>query len=247
MAGLFCLGFSACSKEKKEQTDKDVKIWSAVNSEKILQTGVAKDTEAKLSFHTLKGDIESAQFIFTPSKHVSSFNFTMNDVKTESGETIPSSAFEVYAEKYITVRIPTSRNTIAGNYPDAIVPIKNYIAKREANVEEGKNQGVWVNLNVPKTAKAGEYQGSGTLTLDGTEYKIPIYVKIYDLEMPENIHTVSSFYLDTSMIGLGENMTATEEMKETYYLFMRDKRACVRNIPKYESVNVRYKFCIGRS
>lgn len=240
LASIFSMGAVACNGGGSAD-NLHVTVWSASNSEKILQDSEIGAGEGKLIFNTFKGDVESAQLIFTPKSYVSSFDFEMCDVKNAYGVTLSKDLFEVYAQKYITVTVPTNKNSKGGYYPDAIVPLQNYLLKREGKVEENENQGLWVNLNVPKDAIAGVYTGTAKLTVNSKKINVPVSVTVYDLDMPEEIHTVSSFYLDTSMIGIGENKTATPEMKKLYYDFLVKKRANARNIPGYEGVNIKYK------
>lgn len=231
--------FSACgSSESKKPIE--VSVWSAVNSEKIMQDATKGNGEKKITFNTFKGDVESAQILFTPNQDVSSFDFEMGDVKNADGDILSSSLFEVYAQKYVNVSIPTSISCLAGYYPDALVPLKNYRLKREGKVSKDCNQGIWINLNVPTDAKAGEYIGNAVLTVQDQKIDIPVSVYVYGIDMPTEIHTVSSFYLDVSMIGIGEGKSVTDELKETYYKFLMKKRANVRNIPAYSGVNQRY-------
>lgn len=221
--------------------DPSVKVWSAVNTEKIMQDDEEaknKGLESKLVFNTFKGDVEAAQLLFTPGEDVSSFNFEMCDIKNSKGDTLSADLFEVYAQRYIEVSIPSSKACIAGFYPDALIPLKNYVLKRENKVKAGNNQGLWINLNVPADAVSGQYHGNAKLTVNGSDITVPVTVNIFNVEMPSEIHSTSSYYLEMSMIAKDES-APVDELVKLYYDFFVNKRANLRDIPGYR-INTTY-------
>ena len=191
--------------------------------------------------NTFKGDVESGQIIVNPDKDVEKFNFSVNGLTREGGsETLASDLFEIYAERYIEVTQSTSGNTYFGWYADALVPIKKYAAKRDNKIKKGNNQGIWINLNVPVDAVPGTYKGNGTLTLDDETIDVPMTVNIYNIDMPEEVHAVTSFRIDEGMIPVGEGKAVTPELAENYYNFVVSKRVTPRDLPGYSGVAQKY-------
>lgn len=229
------IGIASCSDET-EDTPKtsNVNVWYPVNTVKVLQDDDPINDFSKLTFTTFKGDVESAQLIFTPEKDVASFNFTMNDVKNSSGDKITADKFEVFVQKYIEVVIPSSKNSFTGVYPDALIPMRNYTLKRENRVKAHNNQGIWVNLNVPTGCKEGVYEGTGTLTIDDQTITIPVSVKVYNITMPTEIHSVTSSYIEQAQLSKGEiGSKIDESLIQLYYDFLVSKRSNARNVPRY--------------
>lgn len=224
----------------KAQEASKVVVWSAPNTKVVMQDEPKGDGEAEVSFYTFKGDVESAQLLFTATADVDSFNFEMGDVTNENGDVLSSDLFEMYVQRYIWVRRPTSNGCLAGNYPDALVPLRNYCIKKENKVSKDCNQGLWFNLNVPADAKAGTYTGTWFLTVEEETIDIPVSVTVYDIDMPQEIHTVSSFYFQPSHISTEEGKDLDMELQKLYYDFMVKKRANVRDIPGYFSINMRH-------
>ena len=190
--------------------------------------------------NTFKGDVEGGQIIINPDRDVNKFNFVMKDLSLEGGsEKLTSDLFEVYAERYINVYQSTSGNTYTGWYPDALVPMKNYAAKRDNKISKGDNQGIWINVNIPKDAVPGTYNGVGELTLDDEKIEVPMTVNVYDIDMPEEVHAVTSYHIHVNMISKFDK-PATDEYKAVYYEFALSKRITPICFPDYSSVNMVY-------
>ncbi len=178
------------------------------NTESIQQDATVTNRFDALTFISGKNETESAQMILKPSADVASYQLTMNELRSESGAVIPASAFEVYVQHYITVDYAKNGAAVisgwsvqdpeayvngpTGIYPDALVPMHSKIITGENTISAGKNQGIWVNLNVDKSFAAGTYTGNATLTVDGKNVQIPVSVTVYDVTVPDEVHTRSS-------------------------------------------------------
>lgn len=207
-------------------------IRALSNAENLMIDADIGGRSAALDFNALKGDIESAQLVFKAKENISSFDFVMGDAVHTDGKTkLSADMFEVFAEKYLETEIPSSDSALVGSYPDPLVPIAGYKSRRENRVSKGENQGLWVNLNVPKDALAGSYTGEAVLTLNDQKIKIPVNVKIYNAAMPEEIHSRSLFYLDDSMLVKYEG--GSEEIRKKYYDFFVKYRANLAILPGY--------------
>jgi len=239
-----CLAFSLCGCSSGSNSVKSgelADVWSLSNAEYVLREDGKRIGVGEMVFDTFKGDVESAQLMLTANESIGSFMLEMGDLTLLGGNRkLSKELFEVYAEKYIEVTVPSSDKTAIGFYPDALIPINKYAARRENKIAKGDNQGIWVNLNVPTDIYSGKYTGEAVLTLNGEKTNIPVTVTVFDIEMPEEIHSASSFFMEVSLIGAGETVTVTDELKKAYYDFMVKKRANLRNIPGYYSNGVVY-------
>ena len=110
-----------------------------------------------------------------------------------------------------------------GFYPDALVPLENFKILHHNSIDAGQNQGIWINANIPADQAAGFYTGNGVLNIDGTEYNVPIELKVYDVVMPEQNHQPSSFAIWYDQIVYGEG-TYSAELADAYFWFLVDKR-----------------------
>ena len=231
LTAAFLFGAVACEGNVPEVVS-ETKVGFCANSQNVMREESFSGGDFVLN--TFKGDVESGQIIINPKDDVERFNFKVNDLTREGGsEKLTSDMFDVFAERYIEVIQSTSGNTDTGWYPDALVPIKNYVAKRDNKIKKGENQGIWINLNVPKDAVPGKYVGAGELTLNDEKISVPMTVNVYNIDMPEENHVKTAFYLDTSSMTSGEGKSITEELFETYYEFALSKRISTLLLPGF--------------
>ena len=201
-----------------------VKLWWAYNTENLMQDfEYDYDRDSTLRLYGIKGDVESIQLMVTPDKDVIEYDFTMGDIAAQSGAVISADCFEIYAEHYMEVMSSYNPNSFFGNYPDALVPLENYRFRRYNSINAGKNQGIWLNVNIPADAEAGTYTGEGKLTLDGKEYAIAVELTVYNVTMPEEVHPQSSYLIWYDFAASGEG-SADQEIYESYFWFMANKR-----------------------
>ena len=201
-----------------------VKLWWAYNTENLMQDITYDyDRDSTLRFYGIQGDVESIQLMITPDKDVFDYDFTMGDITAQNGAVISADCFEIYAEHYMEVMSSYNPQTFFGYYPDALVPLENYRFRRYNSIYAGKNQGIWLNLNIPTDAQAGLYTGEGKLTLDGQEYTVPVELTVYNVTMPEEVHAESS-YLIWYDYAAREEGDASPQMYDSYYWFLADKR-----------------------
>ncbi len=250
-AGLF----GGCTNESnKEGTEGEyATVWSALSTEKYMQlykeeaSKAAFDarmgkTEAKLDFVGMKGETQSAQLMITANKYIKGFDLDVSDLTDASGNKIAAENIKVYAEKYVEIYAPFVNQSKhgeiyysdAGFYPDALVPIEAYQMRREDRIEEGHNQGIWVDVEIPSTAVAGEYTGTFKLTLADTTMDIPVSLKTYNLTMPEEVHSKTMFNIWYEQIGYGEGDNMDKNTNQVYYDYLLEKRLCSGNVnPNY--------------
>lgn len=214
-----------------------VQLWHAYNTENLMQDiaypELAENRDYKLKMYGIRGDVESAQLMITPEKVVYDFEFEMQDLTGPEGAILSKDQFEVYAQWYVYVEGTYNSDSYYGYYPDALVPMMNMKQQDENRIEPGENQGIWLNLNIPEDAVAGQYSGNGILTLDSRTYEIPVEVTIYDATMPEVVHPRSCFLIwyDYMQRAEGKNSGA---MAQAYFDLLVKKRC----MPMYPEASI---------
>ena len=207
--------------------DSGVKLWYAYNTENLMQDleyeDLMEERDYTLRMNGIRGDVESIQLMITPDNNVVSYDLKMVDLTNENGDTFAASNFEVFAEWYIEITESYNNDAYYGFYPDAIVPMENYKALHHNSIQAGMNQGIWINANIPTDQAAGFYTGNAILNLDGVEYNIPVELKIYNVEMPEENHWPSSYAIWYDHIAYGEG-TYNDDLAMEYFWFLVDKK-----------------------
>ena len=83
-----------------------------------------------------------------------------------------------------------------GWVPDCLIPFSAPPGKGGApfSIEGNNNQGVWVDILIPKNAAAGTYKGQTTVTISDKVFAtIPISLKVYDFTIPDSSHIYNMF------------------------------------------------------
>lgn len=223
--------FAACNNDEQPAgeaaSNEAIKLWYGYNTDNFMQDleyeDEMEDRDYTLRMHGIRGDVESIQLMITPSVNVVSYDFTVGDLKSEDGTVFSAENLEVFAEWYVEVTESYNMDAYYGFYPDALVPLENFKILHHNSIDAGQNQGIWINANIPVDQAAGFYTGNGVLNIDGTEYNVPIELKVYDVVMPEQNHQPSSFAIWYDQIVYGEG-TYSAELADAYFWFLVDKR-----------------------
>jgi len=216
------------------------------NTETYQQTEELVSAFDALTFVSARNEVESAQMILKPTFDISSYKLTMGDLYNANGNVIPATAFEVFAQHYVTVTgtgnggtqitNPETGETFwnaehestagpEGTFPNQLIPQNASIEKSENTVVSGNNQGIWVNLKVTDFAP-GTYTGNAVLNVNGTDLLIPVSVTVYDVAVPEENHIKSSFQIWWDQLGYllyGENEIQASD-RENYINYLHSKR-----------------------
>ena len=162
-----------------------------------------------LRFKAAANERESAQMILTGAGSYTNFKMQLDgdlemdgDLETSAGITIPKSNFEIYYEHYVD-EVADCEITDSGRYPDALIPsamatdTRIPVSKRPTNFtinSTKKNQGFWFTINVPNGQEPGFYranlQFSYTLNGSASTYEIPVFLTVFDFELPDKTENV---------------------------------------------------------
>lgn len=221
------------------------RLWWAYDSENILRKEAVKtdrllSSNNRISFIGIKNETESGQL------QVSSYSSVIRDVNflpatlynvDGTGVTFSADNFEVLWAKYQWLHGQTAEAGKVGykgngDYPDALVPLKNIIDADENYIEANCNQTIWINVHIPKTAQPGIYTGDAKLILDGAVYNVPMRVVIYNVTMSDTLHARSLFGIWYDQVAIGEGDVPEKNnalMKNNYVKFAEDHRINVTN------------------
>lgn len=234
--------FSACAcNTPDEDTAHSVEVWTAKGTEKLLRDVdySSRYGTTTLSIKAFKNEYESAQIMIS-SQGAYDYEVTVAALTNENGDVLSADSFALYHQKYINVtkiRDDNSPTNTVGYYPDALIPMGNAVAYGETKIT-GKNQGVWVTLNVPKEQPAGNYTGAFKVKVNGETFNVPVDVTVYDYVLSDEVHSKSSFSIGYEYLGWGELDTSVE-MQEAYYEALLEYRLNGQHLPGNEMVYVR--------
>lgn len=175
----------------------------------------APGSETKARIAAARGEYESFQIVAHGAPNgLTNVNVEVSDLKDAAGHTIPKSAFTLYREKYMQVTSSspnwkgTNQPMAPGWYADALIPFLNPATGKPPegaalkavpfDVKAGNNQPIWVDLLVPRSAAAGNYTGTYTVTSAQGKYSGEIALKVWNFEVPVTPTLQSSFLFFTA-------------------------------------------------
>lgn len=173
--------FPLVSCKQNENLEKSVDVWAKEGHIKVFADKEYDETFRRMlavNIGACKNEYEASQIILTAnSGTVSFYDLEICDLKNADGDILSKENIKIYNQKYIQLDSVTYENTLGtGWYPDALLPFDVAVEYGENKVEEGNNQGVYIETYIPKDAKAGVYSGTFTLNVDEEKYDVPVKV-----------------------------------------------------------------------
>ena len=233
-----CISLTGCKTGSKTG---DTHIWWSYAAENLISDWDYFDASLEenepymkrdktLRFNCMKNENEGVQLMISPNKYIQSFDFELPDVTGPNG-TITKDNFSVAVAYYMNIDFSNERLCLSGLYPDALVPLNRYKARRLNYIEGGYNQALYINLKTNENTPAGEYKGTGKLIIDGETIDIPFEVNVYDATMSNANHIKSCFLIWYELIVNGEKKNAGPEMNQKYFDFLVTKRLSPGELP----------------
>ena len=220
MAIALCLAVvfssASCDGGEKGSVGK-MTVKTALTTQKITRDAdIFKLTEGAVEISGAKGETDSGQFIVRCDENVKSYDVKISDF-VSGEERIASENVEICKQVYTYCSSGRYTGTLAaGYYPDAIIPIEYIKTAGEDVIEKGKNQGFWLNVDIPVDAVAGVYAATVTMTYNQTgEITVPVSLKVYDFTIDElpSFNSVLSIYQDWLHYG---ELTDSDEKYNDY-------------------------------
>lgn len=210
-------------------------LWTALDSENVLQeeaipSGRQLTSSNPLQVESVKNSVESMNLQLRAKQDLQEVNFFPATLTNENGNRLSAECFETLWAKYVycgdgTNEIGKEGYKGKGHYPDALVPMQNIIEADENRISKNCNQTIWINVHIPKDAKAGTYTGNAKIIFSGAEYKVPMKVKIYNVTLSDKLNSRSMFgcWRDQIEKGMGTDHFYAE-VRNNYYKFAEDHR-----------------------
>jgi hypothetical protein len=162
------------------------------------------------SISAARGEYESFQIVANGAANgLNNVNVTVSDLKGPDGQIIPKTNVTLYREKYVYVD-KASPNHGGSNkplgpgwYADGLIPFTDpatgkplsgaQLAAVPFDLKAGKNQPIWVDVLVPRTAAAGTYTGTYTVSSNQGNTTGNISLKVWNFTLPAKPALKSAF------------------------------------------------------
>ena len=166
-------------------------LWPSDALTKVLRSEAPEGGgERVLRIRGARGEVVSAQAVFRPRRSADAVSASVTDLTAVTGgATIPASVVSTRWVRYIDI----NRNT--GGIPD-----DELVAKAPSSlpdpfwegaaipVEADRAQPIWIEVHVPRDARAGEYHGTLTVSAGANTWEMPVHLGVWDFAVPDERH-----------------------------------------------------------
>jgi hypothetical protein len=199
-----------------------VRVWQAPVEEKVRRDVALPASAPGVSFVHLtaaRGETEPFQVILWPQAGDTLVGAAFSDLNGPAGSTIPGASFTAREVAYLNVTKPTDVPYFRGETPDPLPLLRPPLA-----LEAGRQQPLWFDVRVPDSAPAGEYRGTLRLRFAAAAaVDIPLRLRVWDFEMPEERHVRTAYGLDLGAIDRYHNLRGRrEDRRQVLRMYLRD-------------------------
>ena len=114
-----------------------------------------------------------------------------------------------------------------GWIPDALIPFQatpgnvDWIGGAPFAIGAGRNQGVWIDITIPRDAPSGSYRGTIRVCEgDRTTFRVPLVLEVYNFTLPDSTHFRSFCHFLPSLLerhpGIKNNSSSYWKLLTTY-------------------------------
>jgi hypothetical protein len=163
-------------------------LWGMDPLTKVMRNAAPPTDQAPACLEGARGEIVSGQVAFRPAADAKSVSAAVTDLKN-GGQSVPAACVAVRWVRYIDI----DRNTDG-------VPADELVARAPCSIPDpywegptvdvaaGIVQPLWIEIDVPRSALAGEYSGTLTFRWDGGSASLPIKLTVWDFDLPTAPH-----------------------------------------------------------
>jgi len=173
-------------------------IWNAPPSEKILKTYQPPVSTQPLLIHAARGEFEPIQLVV---RSISEQNLpvSVSSLTHSNGITsLPASQIQLFRVDYVPVSQIADFYGRQTDLPDPLYPISN---GQQVVFPAGKNQPLWIRVEIPSNAPAGIY--SGSIKIGSATVPLSVEVWPFSVLKHEGLETTLGFDWDLVMETYG--------------------------------------------
>ena len=184
-------------------------LWWASSGWKVSQTRPSPEKKGEaILIRAAKNEAEAAQLVIRPAKALKGFSAKAEALAGPGGAKIPAERIEILRVRYLMVTQPTDATGCVAPWPEPLPPLAGKI-----DLEEGKNQPLWIRVKVPKDAKAGTYTGKIVLSAEDYAAEAPIKVEVFDFALPDRMTCQSAFGFSPGEVWRYQKLEKAEDRR----------------------------------
>ncbi len=201
---------------KRLKAPKGCLLWWCVGARKVSLTREAPEAASEaINFAAARREHQAMQLIVVPQKP-GTMKVRVTDLRGHHGAIIPASAISLREVAYVPITTPTDNIGLAGEWPDPLPPLP-------ANWRPvpDRNNPIWITLNVPENARAGDYTGFILLqSSSGWRAKAQVRCHVWNFTLPKHTALRSGFGVDVGTIQQYFHIKSKTALEKEWALFM---------------------------
>lgn len=199
--------------------------WTMSALDKVFKTDSTRTLQTT-ALKAARNEHEAFQVVLRADKTaLSSVTVKAGDFVSGSGSRIPASNVSIYKESYIYLPGPGK------DYPDPLPPYTAPFA-----MTQGQTQPLWIDVYVPKTAAAGDYNGTVTISTSNAGTQVaPVTLHVYNFTLPDTPKCATAFALRDGEVYTQHHVTPgsaqANALIRKYYDFCLSRGVSTNGIP----------------
>lgn len=236
---LFLFAFVFTSLQLSGQTKKaSFNVFAVADLYKIFEDGYnLPPSRDSVYLFGIKGEVVSGQCVVLARKDLANVRVEISTLRSQSGDEISADNLEWNFVGYIplTENAPNQPADILVRQAPARFP-DFLMADRELNISKGVTQAIWLTINIPYGVETGIFHGNVLVKSADGEQILPVVLKVYPLQMPEERHLKIAEWFTTrhfkSLHGIQEAYSKEWfDMLKVYAENLVDHRQNVFQVP----------------
>jgi hypothetical protein len=190
---------------------KGATLWTTTTMDKVLREAAPPTaTGSGIELSAAKNEFEPFQIVV----HADAAGEAKLSLSSFSG---PGTIGDVEIRRvgYVKIAKPSDPGSIpSGEVPDPLYPTSFGASE---SVPAGQNQPFWITVRVPKTAVAGDYTATLTVTVAGVAQDVPVKLHVYDFALPDASSFDGNWNSSFEALGGGASLDAVQSLKDFFF------------------------------
>jgi Domain of unknown function (DUF4091)/Family of unknown function (DUF6067) len=186
----------------------------------------------EINITAARNERESFQLNLMPfGRAMQNITIELKELTGESGKKIALENIELSLVDYNNIKYQASYATEkTGWYPDPLLPVEKSFELAGTEI----NRPLWITINVPANAAAGNYKGTIAVTANNETCNVAVHLKVYGFELPLESHLKTHTWNE---IGNMQDFYNVNELPIDWYLNYCDVLLKNRLNPSFAGVN----------
>jgi hypothetical protein len=212
----------------------DLSWWTTHSLEKVLPAH-PPGARRPVSLHAARNEFEAFQLVLRArSGPIGGVDVEATELVSASDNSIAARHVAVYLERFLPLRVPSSRRGGVGEWPDPLVPrVDTYTGERRGGfpfeLQPGRNQPLWIEVYVPPATVPGVYRGTVRVSVGGAESAlVPVELRVWAFELPST-STLRTSYGLSGVAALRQHRGGYTSDEDLYEITGLYERAALRH------------------